>query len=114
MAAGALIAPGSPNGPRGRRKTSPITFGRVLVVVGVGLALVIGYNFLGKQTVSDRPNEMRTTQVILPPPPPLRRRPNRSRSSSRRSRPSRRRSSSRSIRRRRPTPAMIQRPATMR
>src|SRR3546814_9496947 len=70
MAAGALIAPGSPNGPRGRRKTSPITFGRVLVVVGVGLALVIGYNFLGKQTVSDRPNEMRTTQVILPPPPP--------------------------------------------
>lgn len=70
MAAGALIAPGSPNGPQGRRKTSPITFGRVLVVVGVGLALVIGYNFLGKQTVSDRPNEMRTTQVILPPPPP--------------------------------------------
>lgn len=66
MAAASLMAPG--NGPR--RKQSPITFGRVLAVVGIGLVLVIAYNFLGQQTVSDRPNEMKTTQVILPPPPP--------------------------------------------
>ncbi|MFA7602168.1 MAG: TonB-dependent receptor [Novosphingobium sp.] len=66
MAAASLMAPGGPN----RRKQSPITFGRVLGVVGVGLVIVIAYNFLGQQTVSDRPNEMKTTQVILPPPPP--------------------------------------------
>lgn len=70
MAASALIGPGGPNGSGGRRKSSPITFGRVLGVVGVGLLLVIGYAFMGKQTISDRPNEMKTTQVILPPPPP--------------------------------------------
>ncbi|WP_070933334.1 TonB-dependent receptor [Edaphosphingomonas haloaromaticamans] len=69
MAAATLMPPGRPNGPR-RRKQSPITFGRVLAVVGVGLVLVIGYSFLGQQTISDRPNEMKTTTVILPPPPP--------------------------------------------
>lgn len=68
MAASTLIAPGGPNGPR--RKKSPLTFGRILAVVVLGLVIAIGYNFLGRQTVSDRPNEMKTTQVILPPPPP--------------------------------------------
>lgn len=68
MAASALMTPDGPRGPR--RGRSPITFGRILIVVGVGLVLAIAYNFLGKQTVSDRPNEMKTTQVILPPPPP--------------------------------------------
>ena len=38
MAAATLMPPGGPNGPR-RRKQSPITFGRVLAVVGVGLVL---------------------------------------------------------------------------
>ncbi|MBS47303.1 MAG: TonB-dependent receptor [Sphingobium sp.] len=66
MAAATFMAP--PDGPR--RKQSPVTFGRVLAVVGVGLVLAIGYSMLSWQTVSDRPNEMKTTQVILPPPPP--------------------------------------------
>lgn len=68
MAASTLIAPGGPSGPR--RKKSPLSFGRILAVVALGLVIAIGYNFLGRQTVSERPNEMKTTQVILPPPPP--------------------------------------------
>lgn len=67
MAASALIAPGG-GGPR--RKSSPLTFGRALVIGGIGLALAIGYMLFNTQTISDRPNEMKTTQVILPPPPP--------------------------------------------
>lgn len=67
MAAASLMAPG---GPHRRRKQSPISFGRVLAVIGVGLVIVIAWNFIGQQTISDRPNEMKTTQVILPPPPP--------------------------------------------
>lgn len=66
MTAATFMVP--PDGPR--RKQSPVTFGRVLAVVGVGLVLAIGYSMLSWQTVSDRPNEMKTTQVILPPPPP--------------------------------------------
>lgn len=72
MAAGALSDParmGDPGGPR-RRKRSPVTFGRVLVVLGVGLAIALAYMMAGRVTVSDRPNEMKTTTVILPPPPP--------------------------------------------
>lgn len=73
MAAGALTDPGMfgdpGHGPR-RRKPSPVTFGRVLVVVGVGLVLLLAYTLIGRQTVSERPNEMKTTRVILPPPPP--------------------------------------------
>ena len=68
MAAASLMAPDGPDGQR--RRKSPVTFGRILVLVAVGLVIAIGYNFLGTQTVSDRPNEMKTTQVILPPPPP--------------------------------------------
>lgn len=60
---------GGSGGPR-RRKQSPVTFGRVLVVVGAGLVLVLAYTLIGRQTVSERPNEMKTTTVILPPPPP--------------------------------------------
>lgn len=73
MAASALIAPGGPNGSNGpgrRRKQSPITFGRILVVVGIGLAIVIGWNLTNRSTVTERPNEVTTTTVILPPPPP--------------------------------------------
>ena len=73
MAAGALTDPGMfgdpGNGPR-RRKRSSVTFGRVLVVVGAGLVLLLSYTLIGRQTVSERPNEMKTTRVILPPPPP--------------------------------------------
>lgn len=76
MAAGALSdtdmfgGPGTgPDGPR-RRKRSPVTFGRVLVVLGVLLAVALVYMLAGQVTVSDRPNEMKTTAVILPPPPP--------------------------------------------
>ena len=73
MAAMALSDPGMLGGPGDgprRRKPSPVTFGRVLVVVGVGLVLVLAYTLIGRQTVSERPNEMKTTRVILPPPPP--------------------------------------------
>lgn len=78
MAAGALTDPGmfgdpghggDPGAPR-RRKQSPVTFGRVLIVVGIGLVLLLAYTLIGRQTVSERPNEMKTTRVILPPPPP--------------------------------------------
>ncbi len=68
MAASALIAPGGPRGPR--RKRSLVTFGRALTVVGVGLTIAVIYNMLGSESVTDRPNDMKTTQVILPPPPP--------------------------------------------
>lgn len=64
MAAHALIVPPS------RRRKSSVTFGRVLAVVGVGLVITVAYNLLTWQSVSDRPNEMKTTAVILPPPPP--------------------------------------------
>lgn len=57
-----------PEGPR--RRKSPVTFGRVLMVVGAGLVITVVYNLLSWQSVSDRPNEMKTTAVILPPPPP--------------------------------------------
>ncbi|MEG3089653.1 energy transducer TonB family protein [Sphingomonas sp. PB4P5] len=56
-------------GPR-RRKRSPVTFGRIVVVLGVILALALAYMLAGRVTVSERPNEMKTTTVILPPPPP--------------------------------------------
>ena len=73
----AALAIGSGSGPGGgpggsdpRRKKSPVTFGRVLTVVGVGLVIAVVYNMLSWQSVTDRPKEMKTTQVILPPPPP--------------------------------------------
>lgn len=72
MAVSALTDPGmfgGPGGPR-RRKRSPITFGRILVVLGVAMAIALVWMLAGQQTVSDRPNEMKTTRVILPPPPP--------------------------------------------
>lgn len=58
-----------PDRPR-RRKRSPVTFGRVLVVLGALLAVALVYMLAGRVTVSERPNEMKTTTVILPPPPP--------------------------------------------
>lgn len=70
LAIGSGSGPGGGPGGSGRRRRSPVTFGRVLVVVGVGLVLVLAYTLIGRQTVTDRPNEMKTTQVILPPPPP--------------------------------------------
>src|SRR3546814_13650547 len=71
MAAVTYSDPNMLGGPRGpRRKRSPITFGRILVVVGIGLALILVWTLIGKQTVSDRTNAMKTTRVILPPPPP--------------------------------------------
>ncbi|ALR20904.1 hypothetical protein [Sphingobium baderi] len=67
MAAATFMA----GGPGGRRKRSPVTFGRVIAAIGVAMAIAVIYNMLSWQSVSDRPNEMKTTQVILPPPPPL-------------------------------------------
>jgi len=67
MAAATFMA-GGPGGPR--RKRSPVAFGRVITVVGIGLVVAVVYNMLSWQSVTDRPNEMKTTQVILPPPPP--------------------------------------------
>ncbi len=69
MAAASLMTPDGPT-PGRRRKRSPFTFGRILTVVGIGMVVAIAYNMLSWQSVSDRPNEMKTTQVILPPPPP--------------------------------------------
>ena len=66
MAAGTLIAPDG--GPRRRR--SPVTFGRLLAVIGLGLVVAIAWNMLSWELVRDRPNEMKTTAVVLPPPPP--------------------------------------------
>ena len=66
----ATLMRGGPNRPGKRRKRSPVTFGRVIAVVGLALAVAVIYNLLSWQAVSDRPNEMKTTQVVLPPPPP--------------------------------------------
>ena len=54
--------------PRAARSST--RFGQALAVIGVGLILVLGYMFWGGETVSERPNEVKTTRVILPPPPP--------------------------------------------
>lgn len=63
----ALAFPGGPP-PGGRR--SPVTLGRVALVGGIALAVFLIWSFFSAQIVSKRPNEMKTTQVILPPPPP--------------------------------------------
>lgn len=68
MAARALTAPGGPHGPRRRR--SPVTFARILVLLGIGVVLAIGYSLMNQETVTERPNQVTTTTVILPPPPP--------------------------------------------
>lgn len=68
MAAASLMMPGGPNSPR--RKKSPMTMGRVIGVVGIGVVLVVGYNLMNQETITERPNQVTTTTVILPPPPP--------------------------------------------
>lgn len=71
MAAAVLRDPAQPGAFGGsRRKRSPVTFGRVLVVIGLLLAIALIYMLAGRVTVSDRPNETKTTTVVLPPPPP--------------------------------------------
>ncbi len=59
---------GGPEGPR--RRSSPVTFGRVMIVLGVGLAVALVWMMATRITVTDRPSSLRTTRVILPPPPP--------------------------------------------
>lgn len=66
MATALLSDPGEP----GRRRTSPVTFGRAMVVIGVGLVVALVWMMATRVTVSDRPNALRTTRVVLPPPPP--------------------------------------------
>lgn len=68
MAAATLMPPRGPERPR--RRQSPITFGRILVVLGIGVAIIIAWNLTNRSTVTERPNEVTTTTVILPPPPP--------------------------------------------
>lgn len=68
MAAASLMEPHG-GGPR-RSRQSPITFGRILVVVGVGLAAALIWTLTNQTTVTERPNQVTTTTVILPPPPP--------------------------------------------
>lgn len=70
MAAMALSSGGGWGSEPPRRKRSSVSFGQALIVIGVGLVLVLGYMFWGQETVSERPNEVKTTRVILPPPPP--------------------------------------------
>ena len=71
MAAATLSDPNMLGGPRRpRRKPPVVTFGRVLIVLGIALVVALAWVFAGRETVSDRPNEIQTTRVILPPPPP--------------------------------------------
>ncbi|MGH6612753.1 TonB-dependent receptor [Sphingomonas sp.] len=54
-----------------RRRTRGRRGARWLVVAGLALAgLIVAVTFLRGITVTERPNEMKTTRVILPPPPP--------------------------------------------
>ncbi|MES2059075.1 MAG: TonB-dependent receptor [Pseudomonadota bacterium] len=54
-----------------RRRTRGRHGARWLVVAGIALAgLIVAVTFLRGITVTERPNEMKTTRVILPPPPP--------------------------------------------
>lgn len=68
VAGGFGAGSGGSDGPRRRR--SPFTFGRVLLAAAVLLALGLAWTFLGRVTVSDRPNEVKMTTVVVPPPPP--------------------------------------------
>ena len=68
MAASALSDPAMLGG--GPRRRSVFTFGRVISGVAIALALVLAWNFLGRVTVSERPNETKMTAVVIPPPPP--------------------------------------------
>ena len=70
MAAMALSGASEWGNAPSRRTRSSARFGQALIVIGVGLILVLGYMFWGRETVSERPNEVKTTRVILPPPPP--------------------------------------------
>lgn len=71
MAVASLFGPDGLDDPgRSRRGRSPITLGRIAAAGGVILAVFVIWTFLNAQSVTDRPNEMKTTQVILPPPPP--------------------------------------------
>lgn len=47
-----------------------ITLGRVLAVGAVALVGFVLWSLISAQIVTKRPNEMKTTQVVLPPPPP--------------------------------------------
>ncbi|MET0245878.1 MAG: TonB-dependent receptor [Sphingomonas sp.] len=62
-------APGA-FGEAPRRKRSPVTFGRVMLVVGLLLGIALAWLLAGRVTVVERPNEIKTTTVVLPPPPP--------------------------------------------
>lgn len=64
----ALAANGGSGGPG--RKRSPVTLGHVAIVGGIVLVGFVLWSLLGAEIVTERPNEMKTTQVILPPPPP--------------------------------------------
>jgi periplasmic protein TonB len=67
MASALLSDPDDPHGPR--RRSSPVR-GRVLAAGGVVLVLAAMWMLTTRVTVTDRPNKVRTTQVIIPPPPP--------------------------------------------
>ena len=56
---------GGPHRPR-----PSITLGRAAAAGGLMLVAFMIWSFFNAQTVSKRPNEVKTTQVILPPPPP--------------------------------------------
>ena len=60
----ALALNGGPGGP------SPVPWGRVAAAGGIALAVFVAWTMFSAQIVTKRPNEMKTTQVILPPPPP--------------------------------------------
>ena len=64
----ALALNGGPGGPHRRR--SPLPWGRVVAAGGIALAAFVVWTMFSAQIVTKRPNEMKTTQVILPPPPP--------------------------------------------
>ncbi|MGF7154287.1 energy transducer TonB [Novosphingobium gossypii] len=64
----ALALDGGGSGPRGGGGKLPL--GWIALAGGLTLVGFLVWSLLSAQLVSKRPNEMKTTQVVLPPPPP--------------------------------------------
>ncbi|CAH0348270.1 MAG: TonB-dependent receptor [Sphingobium sp.] len=55
--------------PLRSRKRPVVTPGRLAAAGGIAVALWLVWTLINAQIVTERPNEMKTTQVVLPPPP---------------------------------------------
>lgn len=63
-----LALNGGGSGPRGGGGKLPL--GWIALAGGLALVGFLAWSLLSAQLVTKRPNEMKTTQVVLPPPPP--------------------------------------------